>query len=391
VVKTNQPGKMLDRGLWYIEAVYRKGRFEGLNTRICIILPCNIFLAPFYRRYERMLRQLDHNFDLILWNRACIPEEANANIISFNRHVVSNNGEKKKILQFIKFAVFARKIIRQNKYDKIIILGSYSGTMAFLSHYLSRHYRKNYWLDIRDYTYEWCWPYRKAMAMSIKNSYATVISSPAYETFLPKHEYLCLHNLDVDSIEAIQSSMIKHARENKIRISFIGNVRYYEENIKLLDALKNDDRFIVQYFGDGSEKLQAYCESNKIENTEFIGRFHPAKTAELYRNTDIINNVYGNSGIELITALSNKLYFALALTMPILVSPGTYMEKIAKPLGIGFSVDMCCQSLGDELYDFYKGFLAHKEEIKIKCQERLGQYIAEDKKTITLFKEYLKS
>lgn len=360
-----------------------------MEKRICVILPCNIFEAPFYRRYESLIHNLKFDFDLIIWDRAGISEEANAKIISFNSYVVSNNGDKSKIFKFIKFALFTKKIIKKNKYDKIIILGSYSGTMAFLSLFLYRKYRKNYWLDIRDYTYEWFKPYCKAMEIVIRNSNVTTISSHAYKIFLPKNEYSYFHNYDIDSIEQIIASSKKDMNANKTRISFIGNIRYYDENIKLLNALKNDNRFILQYYGSGSEILQEYCIKNGIENTEFAGRFPSKQTAEFYNKTDIINNVYGNSGIELTTALSNKLYYSLALVMPILVSPNTYMEKITKTIGIGFTVNFQYGKIGNDLYEFYKQFNEKNNEIKKKCEQYLSKIFNEDKSTVALFTKYL--
>ena len=51
--------------------------------------------------------------------------------------------------------------------------------MAYLSMFLAKHYRHEYWLDIRDYTYEWFFPYRIAMKYVIEHSYTTAISSNA--------------------------------------------------------------------------------------------------------------------------------------------------------------------------------------------------------------------
>lgn len=321
------------------------------NDKICVILPCNIFQAPFYFRYENIINNLGLKFDLIIWDRLNINENANANIISYKKKITSNNGDKKKIFNFLKFGLFVKKHLKRGNYHKILILGSYSGTMAFLTRFLSKNHKNEYWLDIRDYTYEWFLPYKLAMAKVIKNSYATAISSKGFEKFLPSFNYIITHNIDIKTI----SSYNKEDRipSEKIRISFIGNVRYYEENIKLLNIFKNDDRFILQYFGSGSDKLKIYCEMNNIFNVDFCERFPPEVTHELYYKTDIINNIYGSDGIELQTALSNKLYFSSALEIPILVSPKTYMSMITTKFGFGFDVDYFDINLPNKLYNWY--------------------------------------
>lgn len=325
-----------------------------MNNKVCIILPCNIYITPYYFLYEQLLDKMNVKFDLIIWNRDGIKENSKGRIISYNLPDKANDGNRSKVYKFLKFASFVKKVIKKNKYEKLLILGSYAGTAALLANFLEKKYKKNYWFDIRDYTYEWFKPYYWAMCKAIKFSYRTAISSAGYEVFLPKHEYIHAHNIDRQMIEKCKKIQLSRNLNDPIRISFIGNVRYYDENVKLLNLFKNDTRFILQYYGAQSEQLKSYCEINKIYNVDFYGRFNPVQTAEFYAKTDIINNVYGNTGVELTTALSNKLYFAASLHMPILVSKNTLMEKIACGYNFGWAVDSSDSNLTNSIYDWYK-------------------------------------
>lgn len=347
-----------------------------MGNKVCLILPCNIYVTPFYYRYEKILKDMSIDFDLIIWNREKVNEISDGNIIYYNLKDESNNGNKFKIIKFIRFAFFVKKRIKNSRYEKLIFLGSYAGTAAILSNFLSKYYEKKYWFDIRDYTYEWFKPYYLFISKAIKNSYKTTISSKGYKQFLPEYDYAFSHNMNISMIEECRKKLSHEKKNNNIRISFIGNIRYYDENIKLLNALKNDMRFILQYYGDKSEYLESYCKENNIKNVDFHGKFDTKDTPDFYAKTDIINNVYGNSGIELTTALSNKLYFAIGLNIPILVSRDTYMDEVCKKCKLGFTVDFKNSNLANDLYDWYMNF--NKEESNRYCSKYWNLILEED-------------
>lgn len=355
-------------------------------SKICMILASNVYAMPFFYKYQKIIQDANLSADLIYWNRDGINEKApcNINYIPYNKKSTYNDGNKKKILEFLLFAQFVKKEICQRKYDKIIFLGNYGATHVLLSGFLKRKYKYNYWMDYRDYNYEGNKLYLLFETAVINNSYATAISSEGYKEFLPPYNYIIVHNIDLDSINECRN--IPHVNEESIRISFIGNVRYLEENKKLLNALKNDERFIMQFYGSGSDVIKEYCDENKITNVDFYGRFPHEKTAEFYSKTDIINNIYGNQGIELKTALSNKLYFAASLEMPILVCSDTYMESVSTKYGFGFTFDSLDPDVSNKLFDFYmdfqvsgrkgcKEFIQRVTEEELSFKESLIRYI----------------
>ena len=325
---------------------------------------------PFLYKYRALLESCGENADLIYWNRDGIEEKEPSNIrlIPFNRKATYNDGNKSKILSFVLFAKFVKKTVMQNEYDRILFLGTYGGTPVLLFPFLRKNKGK-YWIDIRDYTYEKYAMYYTAEKIAIDNSAFSIVSSEGYKSFLPEHEYIITHNVDLEAIN--ECMKIPYTQDSGIRISFIGNVRYIEENKKLLRALGNDRRFRLQYYGMGSEVIERYCKEAGIDNVDFCGRFDHEKTAELYAKTDIINNVYGSTGIELTTALSNKLYFAAGLHKPILVSPNTYMETISKQYGFGVTFDENDDHFADNLYRYYHSFSEENISGCIKFYEKV--------------------
>ena len=328
---------------------------------IAVISVSNIYAMPYYYKYEKQILESHDFFDLIYWDRAIVEEKVDPRVkcICFHKKCAYNDENPFKIFDFFRFNLFVRKTIRQNLYDKLIILGTYSLLTFFMMPLLTTTYKGRYVLDIRDYTYEHIKPFFMSEKRVIESAYRCFISSEGYKEFLPACHYEMIHNCDMDTIH----DYLQHERdyqpcaEGKIRISFIGNVRYLEENRRLLEMFGNDDRFLLQYFGSGSEKIKDIADTMGIHNVKFHGKFSHEDTYLFYIQTDIINNVYGNGGIELTTALSNKLYYSSALNKPILVSPHTYMEKISVENGIGFVVDYANPRLNDELYTWYSNYL----------------------------------
>lgn len=345
--------------------------------KICIVLPCNIYTAPFYKKYVKYFKSNDIQFDLIYWNRSLINEETYAETVySFDKKDILNSGGFSKVLKYVQFGNYVKEKLRKCKYDKVLFLGSYAGIMAQLSFFLNKNYKNNYWLDIRDFTFENIGIYSYLMNRAIYNSYSTVISSPGYKEFLANdYEYILSHNIDF----GIMDDSFKSTRSDskKLRISFIGLVRYYEENKKLLDLMKNEHEIKLQYYGMNSEELGTYCKNKGITNVDFHPRFDPSETTSFYQITDVINNIYGNDSIELTTALSNKLYYAAYYKIPILVSKGTLMEKIVERYNFGLSVDLDEDDLKQRIIEWYEAI--DWDVLKKGCEDFLYQVKRDEK------------
>lgn len=329
-----------------------------------IIIPSNLHWAPYCLVYQKLLVENNCKYDLIIWNREKIEEEIEYKeglnqLIGFDCYDICNDGSIKKIPKFFQFSDFVKKQLTKTHYDGVFMLTTFAGVVALNAHFLSKRYNKKYWIDIRDYTYEWFKPYYKLLEYAIDNAYTVSISSREYTKFLPDNDYVIVHNID-PNLEKY-SLELEYFPSDYIRISYIGNIAYIDENKKLLDKLKNDSRFRLQYYGANSELLKSYCEFNRILNVDFHDKFSYAKTGAFYENTDIVNNVYGNDTIGKKTAISNKLYYAAALNKAIITSPDTYICRLTNEYGFGFSVDFSDNDWPDRLYDWYQRFRENKD------------------------------
>lgn len=163
----------------------------------------------------------------------------------------------------------------------------------------------------------------------------------------------------------------KKGKEETIRISFIGNVRFFDINRKLIDVFKNDSRYILCFHGTNSNVLEEYAKEVKAENVECSGAFPVDQTKNYLEKADIINNIFGCKSIGSRTLTSIRLFHAAYMHIPILVSGNTYMENIIKKYGIGFVVNDVDSNIPSELYDWYHSI--NQADFTIRCEKLLQE------------------
>lgn len=303
--------------------------------------------------YTDILKQNEIDYDFIYVDKYNINEKNDANnVFKYIISIEKNNSNLKKAIKYAGFIKFAKNIIRDNNYDLLIVWGS--GTGYLLNRFLANDWKEKYIYNIRDYGYE----NRKIISILqnriVKNSLFTTISSKKFLDFLPSSsKYIFVNSINPKMARELLSSNGKKTTSKAIRICFIGYIRFIENDKKLLLALKNDSRFIVQYFGAKSDILKRFAEENSINNAEFIDSFDSSQTSELLMKADVINNLYGNKDTALDTAVSIKYYYSILLNLPILVWKNTYMEEITKDFPGVFVFDGNYDGLNDKLYDWY--------------------------------------
>ena len=155
----------------------------------------------------------------------------------------------------------------------------------------------------------------------IGKSLRTVISSEGYKKFLPPYDYLIAHNMRNLPADRVWKIQHRDTRRDILHIAFIGYVNYQEQHKKLILALKDDSRFRLSFIGTKAEELGTFCREHNVENVTLRGTFEADRILDFYRDVDMVNNLYGNHTPVLDYALSNKLYFAATLQIPILVYP----------------------------------------------------------------------
>ena len=318
------------------------------KSKICFVTARNIFDAPCLEKYKRVIHE---PFDILYWDKSGINENCGeAKQFVFRKIINNRTGKIQKALYYYLFSRFIIRVLKKQKYEKIIVFPTQ--TAWIISRFLKKHYKGKYILDIRDYAGEKAHFFYNKTKKVINNSGLCCITSPDYKAFLPKGNYIINHN--TQNVKISKNCFQKKDIENdEIVIAFIGTVRFFDIQKQFINLLKNDKRFKIMYIGKGSEIISDYCKKEKITNVETVGFFNPNEIVSFYRKTDLVLNLYGNNNGFVKHALSNKLYSAASLKIPILVSPSTYMETIVSKYKIGFSVDLNDTFCADNIYKYY--------------------------------------
>ncbi|SGW96095.1 capsular polysaccharide synthesis enzyme [Staphylococcus argenteus] len=333
--------------------------------KIAILGATNIKHMSLLSHYLNHIDLESNDVDIIYTDKYDINEHFQGinNYYKYKVNIKDNWSFFKKARTYYQFKPYAKQILRQNKYDFIIVWGSYTGHL--FKGFLKKHYKNKFILNIRDYFYERNKLIKHRMKKIVNASRLTTLSSEGFLSFLPKSgKYRIIYSYNLSIIE---ESYVNKSYKSilPINIGFIGNVRFNEINEALMKELANDPRFHLQYFGTGSKHLEAFAQKNHINNVTFSGGFDLTDTPKFLNKIDILNNLFGNQNIALDTALSIRMYYALFLNKPIITTEGTFTATEANKFGLGFSVSPeNLKGIGDVLMNWYNNLDVNEIENK---------------------------
>lgn len=340
---------------------------------IALIVPGTLWDEPFVRIYSNFLEQKGIEFDIISWNRdgRDKPESIQYNLIQ-----PLNSNKLAKLIGYYKFANFARKIVKNNKYEKLIIFGPQAG--LFMTSLLKR-YSGNYIFDYRDLSLEQMPVFKRALHQVLRHSYANVISSVGFKKALPsEYEYLICHNFDIDFVaKAFEQTDENHWNtEAPVKILTIGSIRDYDSNTAVIDALSNKEQFLMQFVGQGLavDGLKKYCQSNSVKNVEFKG-FYPKTEEPNYIKVSSFMNIFYPRKISHDTALSNRFYNSLIFKRPMIVTKDTTQGDYVEQYHVGLAIESC-EHIDDAILEFFKN---DYKEYAERCNTLLRMFLEEQR------------
>lgn len=349
--------------------------------KVLFLTADNVYLTPYLNTYLEILKSKKMDYHVIYWDKNENEELNNPKYTRFSYR----KGKYRlfdKINGYRNFKNTIERILTSQRFDYVICLQSVVAVL--INNTLVNYYKKKYIVDIRDYSFEWCWLYRYIEKCLIDNSLLNIISSPGYKNFLPLGEYYVLHNIPNDiSIYKSQSRKCK----DKIVISYIGLVRFMEQNKKIINFFANDNRFELRFIGTNAMMLEQYCKENGISNVALSDTFSPDKISDIYNETDIVMNLYGNNTPLLDYAISNKLYFSAIFRKPILVCKDTCMEALSVGYGFGYSMKLEDFRERDNLYKYIKNL--NVDSFNVNCSKFLNDVCKEHRVSIEKIKEVL--
>lgn len=311
--------------------------------------------------YTEYFEKKNISYDVI-----CINRFGSANsifggrIYAYSERINNNDSKVKKLIAFKKFEKYALKIINKNSYDFIVVWNE--NTMTLFSRFLLNT-KIPYSINIRDFDYVHAGFIGKIQKKVMNKAALVTIPTLKVPNFLSHIKFIPFISQAPETLKNVSKKEEKHS--NPIRFSYIGNLRDPKPAIRIIDALKNDNRFLVQYIGKGSEQLSEYIKKNRIKNVRLVGAFDNTEIGKYLNITDIMNVYYDKSeggGYVEYGFQPVKMGYAVKLNIPVVVSSTfSTVASNVKKYNLGFVLDDSkLSSFGDDLYFWYMHLKFHE-------------------------------
>lgn len=349
--------------------------------KILIMGFTKIKYMPYMNFYLDNIDRANHEVHILYWNRDLQSEDlskyAGCTFHEFKCYQEDDVSKFSKIKSFAKYRKFAKRLLKNEKFDFLFVLHSLTGVLV--ADVLKKHYRDKYIFDYRDSTYEGFAPFKKIVASITRNARATFVSSDAFRRFLPedcKDKIYTSHNLLMDSLEHRDEKILYGVPSDKIRIAFWGFIRHEEINMEIIRKIAADSRFELHYYGREQQvalDLKAYVSELNAKNVFFHGEYTPEQRYEFVRQTDIIHNIYYDENMML--AMGNKYYDGVIFRIPQICMPGSFMGESVERAGVGCLCSPYENNFVKKIYEYYISL--DQETFSKACDIELGKIMTE--------------
>ena len=353
---------------------------------IGLIFIGDLIYCPYIEKYKNILNENEIEYEILYWNRSGMEDERDSRYIGFDRCSQLNKSKVFKLKDFCEFRKWLKTEIIKRNYTKLILLSSLSGMLIF--DLIGKKYKNKYLYDIRDYSYEKIKLYYLIEKKVIRNSALTTISSKGFLEFLPLNEkYIYTHNMSLTDCK--QKKKFVKTTQRKLNFVWMGAVRYFEHQSKIIEKLDKDGRFNIIFHGSGPELelFKSFVKERDLKNVSFTGRYQNTDKEKLLEKADILNNSYTIKKIRTKYALSNKFYDSIIYHIPQLVEEGCYKAELLKNYSIGIALDINDEYFAEKLYQYYRNI--NENEFNRSCDKLLEELVIEEKQCIRAIQEFL--
>lgn len=322
---------------------------------IGFIVPGNKKYTPYIENYINVLKANHIPYRIMSWNRNNITETD----VDFSYYYPADDFDRKRmLLGYVRFMHACKGYIRKNRINKLIILTA--APAFFLTPGYLKKFKNRYLLDIRDdspFIRRFPETFRKICHMA----QTVVVSSDHYSEWTGRETVLC-HNADLGLLEKHKDDAVLPKDENDpVRITYAGIMIEGDCNIRTLETLKNDPRFLFAYIGKDSpdkQKIVEYTKNHSVSNARFEGIYEKDQIVNIYHEkADLINILRNDTQINR-DAVPNKMYEAVLAGRPLLVywhnmAIVRYVNQYHLGIVIPENIET---SPGDYLYGAYMAF-----------------------------------
>lgn len=293
---------------------------------------------PMNSRSTRILNSLKKHYEVnyCAWNRENL-DSKNKNCYIYNSNEGYGN-KIKKLLGMKKYFKFIKKTINDYKPTLIIAIGWDMLLLTKLSGFKGKIIYEI--LDMPTSTNKIMInilsQIEKILCKNIDGvTFASRFFGPLYKFSNAKK--IILENLPSKELNNLNSI----ERRNKIRISFMGCIRYFEIMKYLMLAAKDIENIEIYLVGKGPQNkiFEDFIAKNNINNVKMLGAYNYKNIKRFYDNTDLVWAVYPNKDYNVKYAISNKFFECIAFEKPGFFADETKLGKFVEKEKLGLCVN----------------------------------------------------
>lgn len=295
---------------------------------------------PINTRNSKIVQSLSEHFydfdvSIIAWNRDNRAFKYQENEYVFQKQAKYGNPFKKMIALFSYYKYYRKKI---NQLKPNIIIASH-WDMLLLSYSIKKKNQLLIYenLDIPTFSNKYVLKGLQSIEKILLKKVDIIIHASRFFRDLYKSfdcDQIVLENKPIFSKTLRESS-----NSEKLKISFIGSVRYYEILRNLVDSVKNLDEIDLYIHGEGEDYSRIKAYSKKFKNIFITGRYEYKDIDKMYLNSDVIWAVYPSEDFNVKYAISNKFHESLFFEIPCIYAKGTKLGDLVYKENLGFIVD----------------------------------------------------
>jgi len=352
--------------------------------KIAIVFCGGMHSCPYIEKYLKACKAKSVEYDVLFWDRTGEDGAQPENYYNFAETSGLYIPKRKKLFAFLRFGRFLRKMIRQKKYDKLIVLTTLPAILCY--NLLVGKYKSKYIFDFRDVSFEYNELFLRCVQRICDKSFFTCISSPGFQEILGERNLVPVHNFRYADLDGKKD--VADPAPNKINIVHMGITRGDALNKQIADVFGNDDRFRLYFIGRGNDSPVFTEYAKNYSNITVMGTYDNAEKEKYISDATMLLYYYpSNFGCK--RALANKYYDGIIYKKPLLGNVDTYSGMRLMEKGVGISVRMEDKDVTDKVYEYISNL--DVQQYSAMAEKELTAILQEDKFYLQKIDEFLDS
>lgn len=163
----------------------------------------------------------------------------------------------------------------------------------------------------------------------------TIHASRFYTDIYPKR----YPQFVLENKPTITTTKAPYHPQKRLRVVYLGNIRYIEILKNLVDAVRGHDNLQLFFHGGGPDYSTLVAYTKDLPNVVCTGTYQYEQIDEFYHHADVIWASYPNRDFNVRYAISNKFHESIAFGVPAIYAENTRLASYATERNIGCSVD----------------------------------------------------